>query len=165
MVPEVGEPRQPCVLVTHIPPDRQQVPKSTYFCKRNVVTPYRSLRGQQAARSVHGGAGLGTRKKRTPSCNRVDRGCDITSRESGQTSLWSLVTREFVESSKRRKANECCDMGVCTLRYGMGQYQLVQCAKPCKKTAGAYSEVETGRQANECCDMGVCTLRYGMGQY
>jgi hypothetical protein len=29
-----------------------------------------------------------------PPCNGTDRGCNITPRESGQTSLWSGVTRE-----------------------------------------------------------------------
>ena len=29
-----------------------------------------------------------------PTCNGSDRGCKITPRESGQTSLWSGVTRE-----------------------------------------------------------------------
>jgi len=29
-----------------------------------------------------------------PCCNGADRGCNITPRESGQTSLWSGVTRE-----------------------------------------------------------------------
>ncbi len=29
-----------------------------------------------------------------PTCNGPDRGCNITPRESGQTSLWSGVTRE-----------------------------------------------------------------------
>jgi hypothetical protein len=29
-----------------------------------------------------------------PICNRPDRGCNITSRESGQTSLWSDLVRE-----------------------------------------------------------------------
>jgi len=29
-----------------------------------------------------------------PTCNGSDRGCNITPRESGQTSLWSGVTRE-----------------------------------------------------------------------
>jgi hypothetical protein len=84
-------------FVTHIPPGPEQAPNPTYFHKRNVETPYRSLRGQQAARSACGDAGTGLRKKRMPPCNGSDRGCNITLRESGQTSLWSLFTREFVE--------------------------------------------------------------------
>jgi hypothetical protein len=75
-----------------------------HFCKRNVETSYRSLRGQPAARSAYGGAGTGTRKKRTPACNGTDRGCNITSRESGQTSSWSLFTREFPEPSLRKES-------------------------------------------------------------
>ena len=79
------------------PSGREQAPNPTYFCMWNVGTPYRSLRGQQVAKSAYGGAGIGTRTKRTPLCNGADRGCNITSRESGQTSSWSLFTREFLE--------------------------------------------------------------------
>jgi hypothetical protein len=39
-----------------------------------------------------------------PSCSGSDRGCDITPRESGQTSLWSLITREFVEPTSREES-------------------------------------------------------------
>ena len=35
-------------------------------------TPYHSPRGQQAEKSAYGGAGTGTRKKRTPPCNGTD---------------------------------------------------------------------------------------------
>src|ERR1700730_4866111 len=92
------------VLVTHPPSGQQQAPKLTYFCKWNVEIPYRSPRGQQIARSAHGGAGVGTRTKRMPFCNRMDRGCNIIPRESGQTSSWSLVTREFVEPSEQEES-------------------------------------------------------------
>ena len=92
------------VLVTHTPSGRQQAPKSTYFRKWNVGIPYRSLWGQQTARFAYGGAGVGTRKKRTPSCNRMDRGCNIIPRESGQTSSWSLVTRAFIEPSEQEES-------------------------------------------------------------
>ena len=94
---EVGSASYGYALVTHMPPGRQQAPNPTYLRKWNVETPYRSLRGQQAAKSAYGGAGIGTRKKRMLFCNGTDRGCDSTPRESGQTSLWSLFTREFVE--------------------------------------------------------------------
>jgi hypothetical protein len=53
--------------------------------------------GKQTARNAEEDAGKGKRKKRMPPCNRADRGLNVTPRESGQTSLWSLVTREFVE--------------------------------------------------------------------
>ena len=96
-VMEAGTAFMYCAFVTHTPPGPEQAPNPTYFCKRNVETPYRSLRGQQAARSAYGGAGVGTRSKRMPFCNGADRGCDIILRESGQTSSWSLFTREFAE--------------------------------------------------------------------
>jgi len=96
-VMEVGVTFLEYVLVTHMPPGRQQAPNPTHFNKWNVETPYRSLRGQQTVKYAYSGAGIGTRKKRTSFCNGTNRGCDITLRESGQTSLWSLFTREFVE--------------------------------------------------------------------
>lgn len=96
---EVGTAFLDYAFVTHIPSGPEQAPNPTYFRKRNVETPYRSLRGQQAARPAHGGAGTGSGKKRMPGCNGRDTGCNITRRESGQTSSWSLLTREFAESS------------------------------------------------------------------
>ena len=106
---EVGTASLKYAFVTHAPPGQQQAPNPTYLCKWNVETPYRSLyglqtgipvgRGQQTAKFAYGGAGTGTRSKRTPFCNRMDRGCNITPRESGQTSLWSLFTRELSEPS------------------------------------------------------------------
>ena len=72
-VTEAGIGACSCAFVTHMPPGREQAPNPTYFCKRNVGIPYRSLRGQQAAKSAYGGAGVGTRRKRTPLCNGADR--------------------------------------------------------------------------------------------
>jgi hypothetical protein len=66
--------------------------------RRNVETPYRSLRGQQTARSVFGGAGLGCRKKRRPDGNGPDTGCNITWHESEPTSDRSYLSRESGES-------------------------------------------------------------------
>src|ERR1700722_11389512 len=94
----------PCAFVTHRSPGQEQAPNPTHFCKWNVETPYRSLWGQQTARPAHGGAGTGTRKKRMPGCNGRDTGCNITRRESGQTSSWSLLTREFAEPSIREES-------------------------------------------------------------
>src|ERR1700676_126165 len=101
MAMEVGRASLPYALVTHTPPGRQQAPNPTWFRKRNVEIPYRSPRGQQAARLAHGDAGEGLRTKRTPSCNRMDRGCNIIPRESGQTSSWSLVTSPLRQTTCR----------------------------------------------------------------
>jgi hypothetical protein len=63
-----------------------------------MVTPYVSLQGKQAVRLAHGCAGMRGWNKRRPPCNGVDRGCvtgNITPRESGQTSIWSFITREL----------------------------------------------------------------------
>jgi hypothetical protein len=40
--------------------------------------------------------------------NWSDRGLNVTSRESGQTSDWSFNTRKHTEPFERRKANEDC---------------------------------------------------------
>ncbi|TDN63275.1 hypothetical protein B0G77_6919 [Paraburkholderia sp. BL10I2N1] len=87
-----------CILVTPLPPGRQQTPNPAYFSRRNVETSYRSPRGQQAVKSAHGGAGLGCRKKRRPACNGPDTGLNVTRHESEPTSDWSYLAREFVES-------------------------------------------------------------------
>ena len=42
--------------------------------------------GKQAVRRAERGAGIGLRKKRMPLCNGADRSCNITPRETGQTS-------------------------------------------------------------------------------
>jgi hypothetical protein len=66
--------------------------------RRNVETPYHSLRGQQAARFAFGDAGLGCRKKRMPDDNGPDTGCNITRHESAPTSDGSYLARESMES-------------------------------------------------------------------
>ena len=51
-------------------------------------------------------AGRGGWKKRRPSCNEADRSWDITPRESGLTSVWSLITGELGEPPSRGNAND-----------------------------------------------------------
>jgi len=83
------------------------------------VRPYKAgrTRGKRAARDAEGPAGRGWWKKRRPVCNGPDRGrtgeCAvraveryITPRESGLTSTWSLVTREFGKPLSRGKADD-----------------------------------------------------------
>jgi hypothetical protein len=62
-----------CAVVTHTSSGRKQAPNPTRLIKRNVETSYRSLRGQQAAKSAYGGAGTGSGKKRMSFCNGADR--------------------------------------------------------------------------------------------
>ncbi len=50
--------------------------------------------------------GIGLRRKRMPPCNGVDRGCNITPRENGQTSLWSRFTSNLENFFNRKNANE-----------------------------------------------------------
>jgi hypothetical protein len=82
-------------------PGRQQVPNPTSLQKRNVVTPYLSRKGTRAARRADGGAGLGCRKKRTPSCNGADTGLNVTRHESEPTSDGSFSAREQAEASRK----------------------------------------------------------------
>ena len=103
-VMEVGIASEVYAFVTHMPPGQMQAPKPTYFSKWNVETSYRSPRGRQTAKSADGGAGIGARRKRTPFCNGADKDCDMILRESGQTSSWSLFTREFTEPSLREES-------------------------------------------------------------
>ena len=44
-------------------------------------------KGRAVVRSTDGAAGKGRGRKRMPACNGPDRGCDITPRETGPTSL------------------------------------------------------------------------------
>lgn len=94
----MGRAPMQCALVIHRSPGREQAPDPMNSNRRNVETPYRSLRGRQAVRSVIGGAGLGCRKKPTPDSNDPDTGCNITRHESEPTSDWSYVAREYVKS-------------------------------------------------------------------
>lgn len=49
-------------------------------------------------------------------------------RESGQTSSWCLSTRELVEPPYRRKANGCCNTGMCTFWRDVAWHQLGRCS-------------------------------------
>ena len=68
---------------------------------RNTVSPYCSRKGSLAVKRADGSAGRGWGRKRKPSCNGMDTGCDITRRESGQTSSWSSVTKELGKSANK----------------------------------------------------------------
>ncbi len=49
-------------------------------------------------RNIERSAGRGDRKKRMPLCNGGDTSFNVTRQETEQTSDWSLIVREFVES-------------------------------------------------------------------
>lgn len=59
--------------------------------------------GKLTERKAVGVAGRGMQKKRMPSCNRADTGCDITRRESEQTSARSFMARELDQSMNAGK--------------------------------------------------------------
>ena len=65
-----------------------------------------SRKGKPLVRGTDGVAGRGGWKKRRPSCNEADRSWDITPRESGLTSVWSLITGELGEPPSRGNAND-----------------------------------------------------------
>ncbi len=56
-----------------------------------------STRGKPIASEAHGGAGVGSRRKRMPSCNGADTGSEFARRESEQTSRRYLPARESEE--------------------------------------------------------------------
>ena len=61
--------------------------------------------GKQAAKRADRTVGKGRWKKRTPLCNEADRDCvldNIIPRESEQTSIRSLITRELGKPSQRK---------------------------------------------------------------
>ena len=73
----------------------------------NTVSPYRSRQGVPAVRHGERDAGSGWWSKRMPGGNRRDRGCavgNITPRESGPTSTWSLGTRLGASPSEGGRA-------------------------------------------------------------
>lgn len=59
--------------------------------------------GKSTERKAVGVAGRGMQKKRMPSCNGADTGCDITRRESEQTSARSFMARELDQSMNAGK--------------------------------------------------------------
>jgi hypothetical protein len=85
MWPGVGAQRSPAA--DDAPPaERHDLTRSVTSTERGkpVVLPWQH--GREVARQPVGTAGRGSRSKRRPTCNGADRGCKITSRESGQTS-------------------------------------------------------------------------------
>lgn len=67
-------------------------------------TLYYSAQAVRTCEGKDGNAGIGLWKKQMPVCNERDKRIS-TLRESELTSTGSLITREFVELFKRRKAN------------------------------------------------------------
>ena len=59
--------------------------------------------GKRVVRQADGAVGKGRWRKRRPSCNEADRDCNIIPRESGQTSIWSFITRELGELTEKAK--------------------------------------------------------------
>lgn len=142
---EVGTAFLDCAFVTHIPSGPEQAPNPTYFRKRNVETPYRSLRGQQAVRPAHGGAGTGSGKKRMPGCNGRDTGATSPDAKAGRLPHGLSSPESLQNHLYGRKANECSNMGACTFWRDVGRHQLGRSATPGKKAAVAYGEGGTGR--------------------
>ncbi|MGL9725665.1 MAG: hypothetical protein ACR5KV_03045 [Wolbachia sp.] len=70
------------------------------YDRRNRVSLYFRLHGKQIARNADESADKREWRKRMPFCNEMDRIYNINSRENEQTSIWSLVTRNFVNHLK-----------------------------------------------------------------
>lgn len=69
----------------------------------NVVKPSFSRKGKHTARDADGMAVRGGWRKRRSSGNQANRGCNITPRENGQTSIWCFMTREPEKLTKEEK--------------------------------------------------------------
>jgi RNA-directed DNA polymerase len=78
----------------------EREPKPILLYERNMVSPYRSPEGVENRKADDGGGGKGGGRKRMPDGNCPDRDCDIVPRESGQTSLWSPITRKPEQPTK-----------------------------------------------------------------
>jgi len=59
--------------------------------------PFGKLNGKLIASDADGHAGNGSWRKRTPGCNDLDTGLNVTRHESVQTSGRSLIVRELGE--------------------------------------------------------------------
>ena len=70
---------------------------------RNVVNLSSSRKGKLTVRKADGWAGRGRWKKRRPSRNQADRGCNLSPRESGLTSIGSFFTRELGEPIEKAR--------------------------------------------------------------
>jgi hypothetical protein len=93
------------ILVTHMPPGRKQAPNLAILLGAERGNPVSLLlRGQQAARSAYGGAGLGCWKKRMLCCNGMDTGLNVTRHESEPTSSRSYIARECAEPLLMRES-------------------------------------------------------------
>ena len=84
-----------------------------------------------------------------------DRGLNVTSRESGQTSDWSFNTRKPTEPLERRKANDdyagmqSSDSLCASYRRGMAPDRLGHMLRKRKEAASTHREGNTGRQVGE----------------
>src|SRR5262249_38717384 len=73
------------------PAERHDLTRSVPSAERGKPVAFLG-RGRPVARPTDGAAGRGGGSKRRPAGNRPDRGCDITPRETGPTSLWCWRT-------------------------------------------------------------------------
>src|SRR5215472_8237991 len=85
-----------------------------------MVTPYVSREGKRAARQANRRAGMGGWKKRTPSCNGVDRGCahrqDHPTRKRADVHLVLHHQRPWPTSQGEKADDGSGNTDWCTLR-------------------------------------------------
>jgi hypothetical protein len=90
------------------PAERHDLTRSVASAERGKPVAF-PCRGRLVARPADGAAGRGGGRKRRPAGNRPDRGCDITPRETGQTSLWCW--RAWTGSEPAQEATQNCRRG------------------------------------------------------
>src|SRR5262245_37050266 len=96
--------------------------------------PYaKGVEGKRAARQAHGAAGKGGGRKRMPPCNGADRGCDITPRESGQTSL--RCRRAWIVSQPAKAVMQTCRQGRNGLSRCYRRHRSHLGSRPCRSNA------------------------------
>jgi hypothetical protein len=136
-----------------------------YFLTWNVETPYRSLRGQQAARLAYGGAGLGCWKKRMPGCNGSDTGLNVTRHESEPTSDGSYLARKSEQLFSWGKADDDngnvdrCILSVCK-HVKRTQMSI---AKATRRNKLSYRVTMALVRLEPCAVKVACTVLRGLG--
>ena len=83
-----------------------------------------------------------------PLCNGADRGCNIIRRESGQTSVWSFLTREF-DNRLRRESRWRQSLDNLLVRSPrqrrMARHRLAESLRERASAPSAYREGNAGR--------------------
>jgi hypothetical protein len=110
--------------------------------------------GRWFVRTPSATAGTGGGRKRTPCCNGVERDWNSIPRASGQTSLWSLGTRnrgQPLQEAKQMTAAERCWCGLPRQRVSApGQYRTGVSMLRRRVPQGAFERLERHAWKHAC---------------